>query len=269
MEMTRRALQRSLFASGIALAAASTSPRAVRASSSASEKWYRLFDGRTLAGWTPKLSGEDLGDDMYQTFRVADGAIQVRYDKYSEFRHKFGHLFFKEPFSRYRLRFEYRFVGEQCKGASPWSIRDGGVAYHCADPELMARDQDFPVAVEFQLLGGDGTNGRSTGNLCTPGTTVVVDEKLYKDHVVGSSSKTFHGDQWVTAEIEVNGAGRILHKINGETVLQCEQSQYDPDNIYARELIPGDLLMIEGGSIALQSKSHPVDFRNIEIMPLK
>ncbi|MGL4464942.1 MAG: 3-keto-disaccharide hydrolase [Planctomycetia bacterium] len=278
MPLTRRVFHRSLLSGGAALAGGSAmagvaalaadSVPAQEPATEGGDKWYRLFDGRTLAGWTPKIAGEDLGDDRNQTFQVSEGVLQVRYHKYGDFRERFGHLFFKEPISRYRLRLEYRFVGEQCKGGHSGLFRDGGVAYHCADPELMAKDQQFPVALELQLLGGDGTSGRSTGNLCTPGTHVVYNEKLYQDHIIGSTSKTFHGDQWVAAEIEVHGAEKILHRINGETVLRYEQPQYDPDSMDARRLIPGDLLMIEGGSIALQSKSHPVDYRNIDLVPL-
>ncbi len=84
----------------------------------------------------------------------------------------------------------------------------------------MTKDQEFPVSIEVQFLGGDGKNPRSTGNLCTPGTNVVMDGKLHTPHCTNSSSDTFHGDQWVTAEIEVHGSKLIRHKINGKTVLE-------------------------------------------------
>ena len=152
----------------------------------------------------------------------------MSYDKYEgPFRGRFGHLFYKEPFSHYMLRIEYRFVGEQADGGPGWAIRNSGVMIHGQTPETMRKDQEFPVSIEVQFLGGDGTNPRTTGNLCTPGTNVVYQGKLHTDHCTNSTSDTFHGDQWVTAEIEVHGGRLIRHKINGKTVLEYSEPQLD------------------------------------------
>ncbi|MGL4464949.1 MAG: 3-keto-disaccharide hydrolase [Planctomycetia bacterium] len=264
MPLSRRAFQRTLVAGGASLAAASALGRAAEPKG----EWRSLFDGKSLDGWTPKLRGEKLGSDERDTFRFADGLIQVRYDKYDDFGAKFGHLFFKEPFSKYRLRIEYRFVGPQCKGGPGWATRNSGVMIHGQPPETMDVDQDFPVSIEVQFLGGDGKSPRTTGNLCTPGTHVVYNGKLHKPHCTGSSSKTIHGDEWVAAEVEAHGFGKIVHRINGETVLEYEQPQYDPDDGNAKKLIKGGVARIEGGSISLQAESHPIDFRKVEIMEL-
>jgi hypothetical protein len=232
-------------------------------------EWRSLFDGKTLDGWTPKLRYADFGDNDRDTFRVNDGMIQVRYDKYDDFGERFGHLFFKESFSHYRLRLEYRFVGEQCKGGPGWAFRNSGVMIHCQDPKTMLKDQDFPVSIEVQYLGGDGKNPRTTGNLCTPGTHVVYKNKLHKTHCTTSTSKTFHGDQWVSAEVEVHGGGVINHLINGEKVISYEMAQYDPGDKYAKPLIKGTNFVIKEGYISLQAESHPIDFRKIEIMPIE
>ncbi|MGL5098109.1 MAG: 3-keto-disaccharide hydrolase, partial [Planctomycetia bacterium] len=253
------------------LAGASTDGRRAAGASpqDSGGKWYRLFDGKTLAGWTPKICFEVLGSDESKTFRAADGMIQVRYDDYGEFRGRIGHLFFNPGFSTYRLRMDYRFVGDKCKGGPDWGYRNGGFTIHGEEPELMERDQQFPVALEVQLMGGDGRKSQSTANLHTSDTNVSHDGRLNTEQTLNSKSATFHGDQWVTVELEVHGAGRILHRIGNETVLEYEQPQYDPDKPSARKLVRGDgILLIEGGTIALQSKSCPMDFRNIELMPL-
>lgn len=230
---------------------------------------YRpLFNGKDLEGWTPKIRYFDLGDNYKNTFRVEDGLIKVRYEGYDRFEERFGHLFFKEPFSHYRLRIEYRFVGEQCKGGPGWALRNSGVMLHCQDPKTMAKDQDFPVSIEVQFLGGDMKNPRSTGNLCTPGTNVVMKDKLITQHCTNSSSPTYHGDQWVTAEVEVHGDGEIKHIINGQTVLSYEKPQLDPKDKNAKPLIMGNNLLIKGGYISLQAESHPIDFRKVEILVL-
>jgi hypothetical protein len=132
----------------------------------------------------------------------------------------------------------------------------------------MRQDQDFPVSIEVQLLGGNGTDKRPTGNLCTPGTHVVMDGKLVKRHCNNSSSATYHGDQWVTIEVEVRGNESIKHKVNGEVVMEYSQPQLDETDEDARKLIKGDDKMLRGGSISLQAESHPVEFRNIMIRAL-
>ena len=235
----------------------------------AGEKWVPLFNGKDLTGWKPKITGHDLGDNFGNTFRVEDGVLKVCYDKYENFGGKFGHLFHEKPFSNYRLRVEYRFVGEQIAGGPGWAIRNSGIMIHGQSPESMAKGQNFPVSIEVQLLGGNGKNPRTTGNLCTPGTHVVMDGKLIKQHVINSSSKTYHGEQWVTIEVEVRG-NTIKHIVEGETVLEYTDPQLDEGDGDAKKLIAaGAQKMLTGGSISLQSESHPCEFRKVEIMELK
>lgn len=145
-------------------------------------EWIQLFNGKDLTGWTPKIKGYELGDNFRNTFRVEDGILKVSYDQYDKFDNRFGHLFYKEPFSNYVLRLEYRFTGEQCEGGPGWAIRNSGAMLHGEAPQTMGKDQDFPVSIEVQLLGGNGSQERSTANLCTPGTNVVMNGKLITQH---------------------------------------------------------------------------------------
>jgi len=231
-------------------------------------KWVALFNGKNLDGWTPKIKGLPLGQDPRRTFRVENGILRVAYDGYERFDGQFGHLFYRRPFSHYVLRVEYRFVGEQCPGGPGWAFRNSGAMLHCQPPETMRVDQDFPVCIEAQLLGGDGKNERTTNNVCTPGTHIVMDGKLVTQHCNSSRSKTYHGDQWVTAEMEVHGSGKIIHRVNGEVVLEYEQPQYDESDADAARLIKNGVKLIESGAIALQAESHPVEFRKVEIKVL-
>ena len=232
------------------------------------DKWTTLFDGKTLDGWTPKIVGHKLGEDPYDTFRVQDGKIVVGYDKYGdEFKDRFGHLFYKSELSNYRLRLEYRFVGEQVKGGAGWAWRNSGVMIHGQKASTMGESQSFPVSIEVQFLGGDGSGNRPTGNLCTPGTNVVYQNKLWTQHCTNSTSPTLDGDQWVRAEIEVKD-GHIKHFINGKLVIEYDAPQLDPNDADAKKLFKGDDLMLKGGTISLQSESHPIEFRNIQIMRL-
>ena len=228
-----------------------------------------LFNGKDLTGWTPKIRGLPLGEDPGRTFRVADGLLQVSYDNYEgDFASRFGHLFHEGTWSHYRLLIEYRFTGEQAAGGPGWAWRNSGVMIHGQTAESMRVDQEFPVSIEVQFLGGDGSNPRATANLCTPGTHVVIDGQLVTTHCIDSSSPTFHGDAWVTVEVEVRGSEVIRHFVNGQEVFAYQQPQYDPGDADAQRLMKDGVLLIEGGSISLQAESHPIEFRRVELTPL-
>jgi hypothetical protein len=233
------------------------------------EGWIPLFNGKDLQGWKPKIKGYELGNNFGDTFRVEDGVLKVAYDRYPKFDNRFGHLFFDRKFSHYRLRIEYRFVGDQCPGGPSWALRNSGVMIHCQSPESMGKDQDFPVSIEAQFLGGNGKDKRPTGNVCTPGTNIVMHDKLITQHCNDSRSKTYHGDEWVAIELEVHGNGLIRHIIDGETVIEYEKPQLDERDPDARRLMKAGEKMIHEGYIALQAESHPIEFRKVEILPLK
>ncbi|MFM7322333.1 MAG: DUF1080 domain-containing protein [Armatimonadota bacterium] len=230
-------------------------------------KWFPLFNGRNLDGWTPKIVGFKAGENFGDTFRVVRGVIQVGYERYGKFNGRFGHLFYKTPFSRYILRVEYRFTGDQCPDGPGWAMRNSGVMLHGQTPESMDLNQDFPCSVEVQFLGGLGTGQRTTANLCTPGTNVVMGRELITRHCTDSTSPTFDGDQWVMVEIEVNGDQDIIHRVGGKEVLRYREAQLDPSDASAKKLLAaGQPKLLTGGTISLQSESHPVEFRRVDIL---
>lgn len=233
--------------------------------------WSPIFNGRDLEGWTAKITGFELGENFANTFRVSNGSIQVNYGGYEgQFKGRFGHLFFRTPFTSYVLRFEYRFFGEQLPDGPGWAFRNSGIMFHCQDPKTLRKDQDFPVSLEMQLLGGNGKDERPTGNICTPGTHIFYQGKLWTQHCTNSSSSTYHGDRWVKAELEVRPDGRILHRIEGQTVLEYEGGRLDPSDADAKLLIESAKgeVALRSGWIALQSESSPCEFRKIEIRKL-
>lgn len=233
------------------------------------EEWKQLFNGKNLDGWDIKIRGNDLNDNFGNTFRVQDGKMVVSYDQYDDFKQKYGHIFYKGDFSYYRISVEYRFVGEQAPKGEGWAWRNSGIMVHGQPAATMGKDQDFPASIEVQLLGGNGKK-RSTCNLCTPGTNVVIDGKLFTQHCLNSSSKTYDGDQWVKAEVLVLGDSLIQHFVNGEKVLEYSKPQLGGGNVSGNDpslMIDGKLL--DHGSISLQSESHPVEFRKVELLDLK
>jgi hypothetical protein len=234
----------------------------------AQEKWIQLFNGKDLNDWAPKITGYELNNNYNDTFRVENGVLKVSYDKYEKFTGQFGHIFYKKPFSSYRLRIEYRFVGEQAPAGPAWATRNSGVMIHSQAPETMGKDQDFPISVEVQFLGGLGKGPRTTGNLCTPGTNVVMNGQLVTRHCITSKSQTYDGDQWVTAEVEVRG-DQVKHIVNGETVLEYEKPQIGGGNVSNFDpAVKKDGTLLTGGYICLQAESHPIEFRKVEILPL-
>jgi hypothetical protein len=233
------------------------------------KEWIPLFNGRNLDGWTPKITGYDLNDNFGNTFRVKNGYLTVSYDKYDKFNERFGHIFYKQKYSYYVIAVEYRFTGEQVAGGPEWAIRNSGIMVHCQPPATMHKGQDFPISVEVQLLGGAPTGERSTANVCTPGTNIVYQGALTTKHCINSTSKTYRGDQWVRVEAEVLGSERITHRVNGETVLTYEKPQIGGGNVTDFDSsVKKDGTLLSEGYISLQSESHPVEFRKVELLNL-
>jgi hypothetical protein len=234
------------------------------------EEWIQLFNGEDLTGWTPKITGYEAGDNFGNTFRVEDGLLKVRYDAYESFDNRFGHLFYKDELSSYKLRVEYRIVGEQSPGAPEWAYKNSGIMIHGQTPATMEKGQDFPTSIEVQLLASDSLVQRTNMNVCTPGTNIVMNGELILDHCTNSSSGLFYGEDWITAEVEVRGDEVIYHVVNGDTVLQYNQPQLDErDGTYAKLIeLNGGEKMLRKGTISLQSEGHPIDFRKVELLLL-
>ena len=234
------------------------------------EEWIALFNGKDLDDWFVKINGHDFGVNYGQTFRADSGILKVSYDQYGDFNDQFGHLYYKVPFSHYHLIAEYRFVGELHQGAPSYTLRNSGIMFHSQDPRKMLKNQDWPISIEMQFLGGLGDGKeRPTGNMCSPGTHVVYNGKLSEEHCINSTSKTYHGDQWVTAELIVHGDSVIQHVINGDTVLQYSKPQIGGSVVNGHdpaEKIDGKLL--NNGFIALQSEGQPVQFRTVKLLDL-
>lgn len=230
------------------------------------EEWVQLFNGKDLDDWIIKINGQKVNTDSLKTFRVENGVLKVSYDNYNNvFGTSYGHIFYKKPFSNYRLKLQYRFVGQQVADGQGWAEKNSGVMIHSQSPESMGLNQGFPVSLEVQFIGGvDESAERPTGNLCTPGTHVTMNDTLIIDHCINSSSKTFYGEEWVNMEVFVTDSS-ISHFINGKEVIS-----------YSNPIFGGEYLVdsskkgksINAGYIALQSESHPIEFKSIELLEI-
>jgi hypothetical protein len=233
-------------------------------------EWQRIFDGKTLAGWTPKITGRAVGEDPLAMFTVHNGAIRVSHAHYKKFEGEFGHLFWKTPLTAFRIRFDYRLFGDPLPGIKVWQTSNSGLMFHSQAPATMRGDQDFPVSLEFQLLGIPRPTQEPSGNLCTPGTSVEIDGKRDPRHCILSTSPLLPVGRWTQAAVEVLPNGEITHLIDGKPVLHYAAPELDPADKDAQPLIAatGGKLQLRGGYIALQSEGHQIEFRNIELQLL-
>jgi hypothetical protein len=229
-----------------------------------------MFNGKDLTGWAVKIRGYELNDNFGSTFRISNGNLKVSYDAYDKYNERFGHIFYEKKYGYYVMAVEYRFVGQQANEGPNWATRNSGIMVHCQPAKTMGKDQDFPISIEVQLLGGNGKDPRTTCNLCTPGTHVVMNGQLEKRHCINSTSQTYHGEQWVRGEVLVLGDSVIQHYINGEKVLAYAQPQVGGGNVSGHDpSVKNDGFLLKEGYISLQSESHPIEFRKIEILNLE
>ncbi len=232
-----------------------------------SKKWVSLFNGKDLDNWIPKIAGYKTGINYGNTFRVAHGKLSIRYNEYdSGFKKKFGALYYNKKFINFRLRVQYRFVGETVEGGPPWGYKDGGIQYYCQPPETVGLDQPFLVCLEYHLLGGNNKLQRPTGGVCASGMYIQINRKRNTSYCTEPVvEKNFKRSQWIVAEIDVNN-GKITHFVNGKEVIQFENPRFISTNALARKLIINGDDVVRDGYISLQSNSHPIDFKKIEIM---
>lgn len=244
------------------------------------EAWVSMFNGKDLSGWDIKIAGQEINDNFKNTFRVEDSMLRISYEEYKTFDDKFGHLYYKQPFSYYKMRFQYRFTGDQTPGGATWNVRNSGVMIHSQSAASVNINQDFPVSLEVQLLGGLNQGERPTGNLCTPGTWVHMGDTARMEHVINSQSKTYNGDGWVNVTIEVYGDSLIRHIVEGDTAITYNKPMIGNgfvglEHNWTKANITDSALWIgkngtalNEGYISLQAESHPIDFRKIEILDL-
>ena len=248
-----------------------TNTKAISKEVKTTEKWVSLFNGKDLSGWIVKINGYPLGENIHNTFRVADSVMKVSYDGYEKFGEAYGHIFYHKPFSSYKLRLQYRFVGEQPPDGQEWAKKNSGIMLHAQSPESMELNQGFPVSLEAQFLGGieEGVE-RPTGNLCTPGMHVKIKDTLATQHCISANAPTFYDEKWVNAEVLVIRDSLITHTINGKEVIRYSQPVYGGEYMPETEFWKAkEGLAVKKGYIALQSESHPIEFRNIEILELQ
>lgn len=245
------------------------------------EEWIDMFNGENLDGWDIKIAGFPMNDNHKNTFRVEDGMLRISYDDYDLFNNHFGHLYYHKSYSHYKMSLDYRFIGTKVEDAPSYVDRNSGVMFHSQSAESVELGQSFPVSLEMQLLAGLGTGERPTANICTPGTLVHIDGELREEHCINSTSKTYEGEGWVNAVLEVYGDSLIRHIIEGDTVLTYHNPligggfvspQFDWTAAHisnSKIWTDKDNQPLTSGYIALQAEGQAIDFKNIKLLVIK
>jgi len=196
------------------------------------KEWKKLFDGKTLAGWT-NGSGKAPG----KGWSVVDGAIHCG--------NKGGDIFTEADYYNFELKFEWKVA----KGSN------SGLKYRHADYSGKM------VGCEYQVLDDDNhSNGKNPKQ--TAGSLYDVlppDAKAKQLKKVG---------EWNTSRIVAKDA-KVEHWLNGKKVLVIDMESAEWAKALAKSKFrDAPTFGQKDGRIMLQDHGDPVWFRRIEIMEL-
>jgi len=202
-----------------------------------------LFNGKDLAGWTADVPEADKKPDLDPSFIVRNGLL-VSLGK------PLGHLVTEKEFENYRLTVEYRFpkAGGNC-----------GVLVHASKPRALY--DMFPQSIEVQMM-----SGHAGDFWCIQENIEVPDMEKRRPAKEGQK---FGGG--------LEDARRILNltddseKPLGEwntMVITCKDGTIVVE-VNGTEVNSGSKSTATKGKIALQAEGTEVEFRKVELEPLK
>lgn len=202
-----------------------------------------LFNGKDLAGWHADVPEADDKPDLKPSFVARNGMLVSLGTPR-------GHLITDKEFSDYKLVAEYRFPGE------PGNC---GVLVHVSTPRVLVGM--FPASIEVQM-----NSGHAGDFWCIGQNIEVPDMEKRRPRREGQKYGGNDGDarrilnltddsekplgDWNTMEIVCKGAEVIVH-VNGDLVNH------------------GHNCTVTKGQIAIQAEGAEVEFRKLELTPLK
>lgn len=231
-----------------------------------------LFNGRDLTGWQPVLENAAFGKDPQNLITVHDGAIHM----YRNVKHgdlaPFGVIVSDESFSRYHLRFQYRWMGKRFAPRKD-AIRDAGLIYHAYQSSRV-----WPSGIENQVQEGDtgdliwcNSNGftwmRPAGEAAPEGQGMpgllpehggILREIGFNYEYIGRFPEydNYHG--WTTVDTIVQADEWAIHKINGRVCTRLRDFKEK-----GHEAKP-----LTEGRITLQLEGAEIQYRDIGIREL-
>lgn len=236
----------------------------------AEEGFTQIFNGKDFEGWYLKV--RKGGDAVAkQVFTVNEkGWVHVFADPFED-GHELdtgkndthGMFFSDKSYSRYVLRFEYKWGKKRTNNFGKYQY-DAGFFYH------VYNDKIWPDGIEYQIRYNHLTKKNHTGDFWAIGKSRFqwhADENghfllpskggkpkpLKKGEHLVKAEVTFHAldDQWNQCEVIVMADKYAIHKLNGEIV-----------NL-------GTGLNLTEGKIGFQSETAEIFYRNIRIKEFK
>ena len=200
-----------------------------------------LFNGKDLTGWHPDVPHLDKNPDAKSPFIVREGML-VSLGRPG------GHLITDESHQNYRLQVEYRFAGK------PGNC---GVLVHASTPRALYKM--FPKSIEVQMFH------RNAGDFWC-----IVEDITVPDMVKRRGPK----EKWGITE---GKARRILNLTDDSEnpvgqwntmIIECVGDE-------VKVWVNGDLVnhgakcTATKGQIALQAEGSEVEFRTLNLTPIK
>ena len=210
--------------------------------------WVLLFDGETTNGW--RGYGKDAFPDS--GWVVEDGTLHCLESGQGEAGGAGGDVIYDKKFSNFKLKMDWKiseggnsgifYLGQEIEDWPIWKTA----------PELQVLDNERHPDAE---LGADGN--RKAGSLY--------------DLIPAVPQNAKPAGEWNSIEIMV-WDGTVVHKMNGETVLEYHLWTDDWNNKVANskfpELNPDWANVAKEGYIGIQDHGDDVWFRNIKIKEL-
>lgn len=231
--------------------------------------WRSLFNGTDLSTWSKTIAGQSAGEDPDGLVRVCDGEIHMYPNTQEGTTVPFGVITHEEEFSRFYLRFEYRWEGRQFppRDRKP---RAAGLIYHVNDAseirsggvECQAREGDVGDLVLLQA-------GASTWMEPDPFNAPEGQEKPGMLPENGGRPASFTADHivrfeeadklegWNQVEVIVHGAESAEHIVNGRTLVRLT-------HLVDRKRKP-----LSSGRISLRLEGAGVAYRNVRVRVLE
>jgi len=202
-----------------------------------------LFNGKDLSGWTADVPEADKNPSVKPSFIVRDGKL-VSLGK------PLGHLVTEKEYANYRLTVEYRFPG---KGGNC------GVLVHSSKPRMLYGM--FPQSIEVQMQSGQA------GDFWCIGENIEVpDMEKRRPHKEGQK---FGGGPNDARNIKnlTDDSEKPLGEWN-TMVITCKEDTIRVE-VNGIEVNVGTKATAQKGKIALQAEGTEVEFRKVELEPVR
>ncbi len=202
-----------------------------------------LFNGKDLSGWTADVPEADKNPDIKPSFIVRDGKL-VSLGK------PLGHLVTDKEYQNYRLTVEYRFTG---------NAGNCGVLVHSSKPRALYGM--FPQSIEVQMQSGQA------GDFWCIGENIEVpDMEKRRPHKEGQK---FGGGPEDARNIKnlTDDSEKPLGEWN-TMVITCKNDTVTV-SVNGTEVNAGTKATALKGKIALQAEGTEVEFRKVELEPVR